>query len=182
MNKQRFMSELKHELTPLKQSTRLEIIADMEEHFANGKASGKTEQRVSEELGDPKELAREYIAVAESDEKSAISAGQVGRSIMSAFGLLLLDLIIVIPIVASLFGALISLWATALAIGVSGGAVIFLPLFGISIFSYPLMVLIALALMSIAIAFSIGLFYLSKYFIKLIIKYAKAHYKIIVGG
>ena len=182
MNKQLFMTELKRSLTPLKQSTRLEIIADMEEHFANGKASGKSEEQVSGELGDPKELAREYIAEAEADEKAAVSAGKVGRSIMSAFGLLLLDAIIVIPIIASLFAVLVSLWAAALSIGVSAGFLIFAPLLMALPLPYYLILLAAIALIGLAIAFVIGLYYLSKYFVKMVVKYAKAHYRIIVGG
>ena len=182
MNKQQFMTELKHSLTPLKLSTRLEITADIEEHFANGKASGKSEEQVSGELGDPKELASQYIAEAEADEKAAISAGKVGRSIMSAFGLLLLDAIIVIPIIASLFAVLVSLWATALAVGVSAGCLVFAPLFMALPLPYYLILLAAIALIALAIAFVIGLYYLSKYFVKMVVRYAKAHYRIIVGG
>ena len=101
---------------------------------------------------------------------------------MSAFGLLLLDAIIVIPIIASLFAVLISLWAAAIAIGVSAGFLIFTPLLVALPLPYYLILLAAIALIGLAIAFVIGLYYLSKYFVKMVVKYAKAHYRIIVGG
>ena len=183
MNKQMFMKTMSRELEPLKQAAKQEILADFEEHFENGKTSGKTEEQVAEELGNPRELAAQYVAEAAEDEKRSVQAGKVGRSILAAFGLLLLDLMIIIPIVASLFAVLLSLWTIPLAVGFSAGALIFLPLFGFGLFvPYWLTLIIAIALLAFAVASFIGMIYLSKYFIKFVVKFAKAHYNIIVGG
>ena len=38
-----------------------EIIADYEEHFLRGREIGKTEQQISESLGDPVDIAHEYL-------------------------------------------------------------------------------------------------------------------------
>ena len=183
MDKQMFIKTMNRELEPLKQAARQEILADFEEHFENGKSSGKTEQQVAEELGNPRELAAQYVAEAASDEKRGIQAGKVGRSIMAAFGLLLLDVMIIIPIVASLFAVVLSLWTIPLAVGFSAGALIFLPLFGMPlVVSYWLILVISIALLAFAVASFIGMIYLSKYFIKAVVKLAKAHYSVIVGG
>ena len=183
MNKQTFMSQLKRQLMPLKQSTRLEIIADFEEHFQDGAISGKTDAQVAEELGDPKDLAQEYLSTADNNEK-ALGAEKVGRGIFVGFGLLLLDAIIVIPIVASLFAALISLWTVPISLFASAIALLIYPLFTAFTFAIPyyLALLASIALIGLTVASAIGLYYLSKYFVKFIIGFAKMHYRIIVGG
>ncbi len=183
MNKQTFMSQLKRHLMPLKQSARQEILADFEEHFQNGTLSGKTALQVAEELGNPRELAKQYISASETDKKSNIPE-KVGKGIMIGFGLLLLDAIIMIPIIASLFAVLISLWTVPLSLAAGSIALIIYPIVTSFTFAIPyfLSLMISIALFGLSVAMVIGLLYISKYFIKIVVKYAVAHYKIIVGG
>ncbi len=182
MNKQTFILQLKRELEPLKQSARQEILADFEEHFANGQAQGKTEDQVAQELGSPKELAQEYIESAEGNEKS-INAGGIGRGILTAFGLLLFDAMILIPITAAFFAIVVSLWAVPLSLFASSIALVVYPLINIA-FAIPYIVslLVAIALLALSVAMGIGMFYMSKYFIKFVAEIGKAQYRIIVGG
>ncbi|MCK5128483.1 MAG: DUF1700 domain-containing protein [Clostridiales bacterium] len=183
MNKQIFMTQLKRHLMPLNLSTRQEILADFEEHFKDGESLGKTAEQVAEELGDPKQLAQQYLTTAEKGEKTSIPEN-VGRGIFVGLGLLLLDAMIVIPIVASLFAVLISLWAIPLSLFVSALALFISPLLAIFSFALPyyLAIMTAIALLGLTVAMSIGLAYLSKYFIRFIVGFAKMHYNIIVGG
>jgi uncharacterized membrane protein len=183
MNKQSFINQLKSELLPLKQSAKLEIMADMEEHFANGQALGKTEEQVAEELGSPKELAAEYIQQAEENEKTSLPPGSVGRSIIMAVGLFLLDVMIMIPIIASLFAVVIALWTIPLSLAVSAVFLLFLPLLSF-VYTIPfwLCVIISISFIGLATATTIGMIYVSKYFFKMVASYAKAHYRIIKGG
>ncbi len=183
MNKQTFMSQLKRHLLPLKQSTRQEILTDFEEHFQNGSMSGKTAQQVAQELGDPKELAQQYLSSAEAGDKTSIPEN-VGRGIFAAFGLLLLDAMIMIPIVASLFAVVVSLWTIPISFAASSIALLIYPLFTAFTFAIPyyLTLLISISFLGLSVATAIGMFYLSKYFIKFVVSFAKMHYRIIVGG
>ncbi len=61
MNKNQFIQILQQELAKLGPAAVSEILADFEEHFTNGLARGKTESEISAELGDPYEIARQYI-------------------------------------------------------------------------------------------------------------------------
>ncbi len=184
MNKQSFINQLKRELGPLKQSTKLEIMGDIEEHFASGQASGKTEEQLAQELGSPKELAQQYIQQAEENERAAISTGAVGRTLLASVGLFLLDVMIMIPIIVSLFAVIVSLWTVPLSLGVTAIALILLPLLAFMGFTIPywICIILAIALTALAVAFAIGMIYLSKYFFLMVAAYAKAHYKIIKGG
>jgi len=59
MNKQEYMYNLFEALRPFDEDVRNEIISDYEEHFADGLASGKTEEQIVEELGPIDELISE---------------------------------------------------------------------------------------------------------------------------
>ena len=183
MNKQAFMSQLKRNLMPLKQSARQEILADFEEHFNDGAKSGKTDAQVAKELGDPKQLAQQYLTTVQKEEKTSVPES-VGRGIFVGLGLLLLDAIILIPIVASLFAVVISLWAIPISTFASAIAFLIYPLFTALTVSMPyyIALMASIALLGFTVASAIGMFYLSKYFIKFVIGFGKMHYRIIVGG
>ena len=59
MNKQEYMDKLKEALKSFDEEVRNEIVADYEEHFDMGLASGKTEEEVIAELGSIEELVKE---------------------------------------------------------------------------------------------------------------------------
>ena len=59
MNKQEYMYNLFEALRPFDEDVRNEIISDYEEHFADGLASGKTEEQIVDELGSIDELIAE---------------------------------------------------------------------------------------------------------------------------
>ncbi len=61
MNKNEFMHILQQELKVLGPETVTDILADFEEHFANGLARGKSEAEITAELGDPLEIAQQYM-------------------------------------------------------------------------------------------------------------------------
>jgi uncharacterized membrane protein len=184
MNKQSYITNLKRELGPLKQSTKLEILADIEEHFQNGKASGKTEEQVAQELGSVNDLAAQYVFQAEENEKVGLSPNAIGRSVLAAIGLFLLDILIMIPIIASLFAVVISLWTIPISLLAASIGLIILPLLSFVTYVIPFWIclIIAISLTALAVAISIGLVYVTKYFFMMVASYARAHYKIIKGG
>jgi uncharacterized membrane protein len=180
MKKQAFMLELRKYLSPLKESTRLEIIADFEEHFQNGKLSGKSEEQVAKELGDPRALASEYLQTASSNDKApSVTGASVGRGIVVGIGLFLLDIMIILPILFSLLAVVLALWTLPIVFIVASIALVCNPLFG---FPYLLSFTTSISLLALAVATGIGMYYVSKYFIKLLIAFGKMHYRIIKGG
>lgn len=61
MTKTEFLQQLYNHLLPLAAAERDEIIADFEEHFQAGEESGKTEEQICEELGNPYSCALQYL-------------------------------------------------------------------------------------------------------------------------
>ncbi len=61
MNKDQFMQNLKNRLESLGPTAVAEILADFEDHFANGLSRGKSETEIAAELGNPDDIAQQYI-------------------------------------------------------------------------------------------------------------------------
>lgn len=75
MNRIEFLSILSGQLTGFTEAEKREILCDYEEHFASGAAEGKTEEDICRRLGDPADIAREYVEarLAASGKKAAPS-------------------------------------------------------------------------------------------------------------
>lgn len=65
MNKKDFMELLGESLSTYGVSDAREILLDFEQHFEDGIAAGETEEQVCEKLGDPIEIAKQYIPEAD---------------------------------------------------------------------------------------------------------------------
>jgi uncharacterized membrane protein len=185
MNKQIFMSRMGDALARLKPEERRDILADFEEHFAGGTASGKTEEEVARELGDPVALAQQYTEGL-PDPPAPVKASGVLRGILAGFGLLLFDLMIALPVIAALFAVWVSLWSVVLAIFCVALACFvapFLPwlspataMAGAGVF------LIGISMLALTALAAIGMAYVTKYSFKGLAAYVMAHVRIIRGG
>lgn len=122
MTKQQFLYELKRELKGLPEHEIDALIEDYEAHFSFGAQNGKTEEHIAKELGSPEHIARE--AFAEMNVQRPIpqqtSAASTSRTIFSMLGLLFLNILLAIPIGASI-------WVAWLALGISAIAGIISP-------------------------------------------------------
>ncbi len=61
MNKRDYLDLLRYYLRDLPGVVVNDIIYDYEEHFNAGIENGKTEEQISEELGSPDDIAKEYL-------------------------------------------------------------------------------------------------------------------------
>lgn len=60
MTKNEFISKLRNALSGLSEKDREDVLEDFEEHFNDAIESGKTEEEICKELGEPQEIARMY--------------------------------------------------------------------------------------------------------------------------
>lgn len=61
MKKEEFLRDIGNALSGISEKERQEILYDYEEHFMICAQNGKTEEEICEELGDPKEIADNYL-------------------------------------------------------------------------------------------------------------------------
>ena len=126
MSRQIFMEQLRKGLRRLPPAVVDEITADYEAHFTEGAAAGRSETELAAALGDPDRLARELRAEAglkrwEAERSPSAAAGAV----WAVFGLGAVDLLILLPVLTSLGGTLLSFVFIAF-IGVCAGAMLFI--------------------------------------------------------
>lgn len=185
MNKQAYMQRLDGALARLKPEDRREILSDFDEHFANGIAGGKTEEEVARELGEPEALAAQYTEGLPVP-RQPVKASGVARGVLAAFGLLLFDAMIALPVIAALFAVWAALWSVVLAILGAALACLVAPfiggfgvaglLAGFGVF------LIGISLLALTALAGIGMVYVTKYAFLGLAAFIKAHVRIIKGG
>lgn len=134
MNKNEFMNKLKESLSEYGVTDTREILLDFEQHFEDGAAAGETEAQVCEKLGDPAEIAKQYIPEGEITEepRKAKSSAQPplppknvkhGPSAEKIIGVLCIDLFVLSWALPTLISLVFSLYGITVGFGVSGIAI-----------------------------------------------------------
>jgi uncharacterized membrane protein len=124
MTRQAFMARLLEGLRGLPPTTQADIVADYNNHFAEGLAAGRSEADVAASLGDPGRLARELRAEAglrRWEEQRSPSAG--ASAVFAVLGLGALDILILLPILMGVGSAIFGVGVAVLALFFAGGVV-----------------------------------------------------------
>ncbi|WP_137937520.1 DUF1700 domain-containing protein [Chitinivorax sp. B] len=120
MNKEQFLRALKRELSALPKADLDEVLADYEEYFHDGLASGRAEEEIAKGLGDPKKIARELLAQLRIQEwKDNKSMGNLMRVVLSIVALGSLNLFLAIPMLIFM-GMLTASYACSVALIIIG--------------------------------------------------------------
>jgi uncharacterized membrane protein len=125
MTRQAFLDRLRAGLRGLPASAIADIVADYEAHFAEGAAAGRGEAEISAALGDPDRVIRELRTEAGlkrwEEERNPSAAA---NAVFAVLGLGAIDVLVLLPILLPIAGALLGfLVAAAACLGV--GAVMF---------------------------------------------------------
>ncbi|WP_309607102.1 HAAS signaling domain-containing protein [Phenylobacterium sp.] len=124
MTRQAFMARLREGLRGLPPSAQADIVADYETHFTEGQAAGRSEADVAAALGDPGRLARELRAEAglkRWEEERSASAG--ASAVFAVLGLGALDILVLLPILMGVGGAIFGIGVAVIAVFFAGGVV-----------------------------------------------------------
>jgi uncharacterized membrane protein len=124
MTRQAFMARLREGLRGLPVQTQADIVADYETHFAEGAAAGRSEAEVAAALGDPGRLARELRAEAGLKRwESERNPSAAGAAVFAVLGLGAIDIIILLPILMGVAGAIVGVGLAVIAVFFAGGVV-----------------------------------------------------------
>ena len=98
MTKNQFLKILRSSLPGVSHEQVSEVVADYEEYFRDGLASGRSEAEIAEGLGDPAKIARELRCEMRIQAwHSKKSVGNLGRVILALLALGSLNLFLAIP-------------------------------------------------------------------------------------
>ena len=124
MTRTEFLSRLRQGLVGLPMSVAAEIVSDYETHFEDGAAAGRSEAEVAAALGDPARLARELRAEAGAQrwhqEKNPSAAA---AAVFAVLGLGAIDILILLPILMGVIGALFGLAMAVIGLFIGGGVI-----------------------------------------------------------
>lgn len=79
-NKEQYIQALINAMTRCGVTDQREILTDFEQHFADGAAAGESEEQVCEKLGDPEEIAKQYISEEPFEERPAAQSAAADAS------------------------------------------------------------------------------------------------------
>ena len=124
MTRQAFMARLREGLAGLPAQTVADIVADYETHFSDGVAAGRSEEDVAAALGDPGRLARELRAEVglKAWEENRNPSG-AAAAVFAVLGLGAIDILILLPILMGVGGAMFGIAVAVIAVFLAGGVV-----------------------------------------------------------
>ena len=181
MTKNEFISILNSQLSGIPENERKDMIYDYEEHFRFAMEEGKAEEQICHELGDPKEIIKQYklnYRVTRAAENP--STRNIFSAIFAGISLGFFNLVLFLPIFLGLVGTMFGLFASAIGIALSGVLVVFSPILAAiapSFVSVGMNLTAAfffgVGLTALGALFFIGDCYLGKYFYQGTIKYLR---------
>lgn len=182
MNEKQFLNQLDKAMKYLAPEERQDLLHDYEEHFAIGKEEGKSEEEIAEALGTPEKLGKEILATYHLNQaESKATSGNMMRAVWAGIGLGFFNLIIVL-------GPFIALASVVVAGWVTSGALVLAPLLlPVNSIIYPgtfewsdlyfMMVSCGIGLLLV-----IGMYYATKGFNWLFVRYLKFNISLVKGG
>lgn len=188
MNKEQFLSQLKRSLSGVPETEKKDILYDYEEHFRNGMENDQKEEEIARSLGNPRVLGKSYRIESLLDEsRGGRRTANVLRAVFASLSLGFFNVIITVPVFAGLLAGLISLWAGAVSLAMTGVAVIlaiilqpllpaFITLGGLSI---PFLIFVSIGISALGLLSLIGMWKLSQWFFKITAKYVQFNLRII---
>lgn len=189
MNRLEFLNILKSKLSGINQNELNEILSDYEEHFQVGLENGETEENIAKNLGDPIQIANLFKADYLVEKAStSTSFNSVFKAVLAFLSLSLFNLIVVLGPFLLILGILFSLWIGVVSIACIGGAGIifgivspFLNILSIyaTVSSVLFIIFLSFALLCTGILGAIGMFYLTKWFLSITVKYLKFNLELI---
>jgi len=179
MNRAHFMAQLRDGLAGLHHSDINDIVADYESHFADGAADGRTQEEVAAALGEPARLARELRAeIGFKRWEENRSPGNFLGVVLALLGLATIDFIILLPFLCFLAALFFGLAVACLGMVVGGAFLMFNLLWGGVMGNTGMQLLVALGLISGAIGGGALLLLLMDIIAKLLIRYARLHFRL----
>lgn len=188
MTKDKWLERLKKGLSGLTKDEIEEIMADYNEYFYDAMEKGRTEDEITNSLGDPIKLAKQLKA--DSRIKTAQANMNVKNMAKAVFAIVTLSIFNIIVMVGPIMAIIGIIFGFAVAgVGILGGGII--SFFGILLFgssalaglgfalTMPLAILLGLFLSSLGIMILILDFWLGRWTFNVLVKYFKFNFDIV---
>ena len=181
MNKEEFMKQLTEHLHGLPSNERAEILTDYEEYFEIGLHDGKTEQEIALGLGSPKIIAKELVlntSIAKVEHN--LSMTNVLRIIGLTIGLSFLNFLLIVGPMIAIASILFAGWLASITMIAAPIIQLAEIMFDHNSF-YLFEIFVSISACGLGLLLFIGMYHLSKFSMRLIIRYCKWNISIVKG-
>ncbi len=187
MNKESYLRELRTSLEGLPEKEKVEIVADYDEHFRAGSEEGKSEEEIARSLGNPRSIGRSFRIDSMIQETEGRSATAVLRAVFATLSLGFFNVVVVLGPFVGILAVVVSLWAVAASIGLSGLGVVLaviaqpiLPAYITTGGFHPVFLIFAgIGLAALGVLAGIGMWQLTKWVVRMIGKYVQFNVRIV---
>ncbi|MEW9677102.1 DUF1700 domain-containing protein [Lentibacillus sp. L22] len=182
MTEKQFLDQLNTALSKLSAQEREDILQDYREHFAIGKADGKSEEAIADALGSPNKIAKEMLAMYHLEKaETNVTAGNVIRAVWAAIGLGFFNLIIVLGPFIGLVAVVFAGWVVGLSFILSPLLVLMDAVLYPGTFAF-FDLFFSIMLCGLGLFIAIGMYYLTIYLTRGFIHYLKFNSSLVKGG
>jgi len=157
-----------------------DILYDYEEHIDSALETGKSEEEITRELGSPKKIAKQHKAefyFNQADEKK--TTGSAFKAIIAGIGLSVFNIIFVLPLILSLYAALIAVFLSFIAVAASGLVAMVAGIIFLGFLPALAVVFVGIGVTCLGILLSLGMAWLIKIVTLGIVSYGKANIGIV---
>lgn len=187
MKRDDYLRELRRSLQGIAEEEKSEIVSDYEEHFRVGSSRGKSEEEIARSLGSPRTIGHSYRIDSMLGGGEPATAASVLRAVFATTSLGFFNIVIVLGPFVALVAVMISLWAAAASIGLSGLAlvlgVIAQPIFPAYISTggfHPIVLVFAgIGLAALGVVVAIGMISLSRVVLRMVGSYVRLNVRIV---
>lgn len=179
MTRSEFLDTLYRRLAGLPHQEIDDVMADYDQHFADGMAAGRNEAEIAEALGDPVRLARELRAeVGLRRWEEERTPANFFTALAGFLALIAVDFVFLLPLVAALMLFTLIMGIVLIALCVAG-LVLLAKLFsweGLFVFKSIPRILSGIGLLGVAVGGGALLLMMVDYVVRLLGRYARLHY------
>ncbi len=190
MKKDKWIEELSIALGSMEKDEKDEIIRDYEEYFYDAIESGRTEEEITESLGNPKKIAKELKAdYLIKETRKNMTFKNTLKAIFAILTLSFFNLTIMIGPIIAILAIIFAVIVAGISLAGAGIVCFFVGLF--VLLGFPIMILttppfvaifVGLLLFSLGGMFVIFSIVISKWTFKVLAKYVKLNINFVKGG
>ena len=180
MNRARFCSTLRENLSGIPAATVDEIIEDYATHFSEGVAAGRSEEEISAALGDPVRLAKELRVERglQRWEKRRTPANAV-TAIVALIGMGAIDIIFLLPFLLTLTAMVGTLYLASAGVFIGGAGTLAFGPFANPVGGPFAAILFGLGMIAAAVCAIAVLTMIVIGFVNALVWYARLHYRVL---
>lgn len=180
MTRDEFLKRMRRDLTGLPADRIEDVLSDYTAHFDAAAEDGRSEAEVAEALGDPGRLARELrLEAGIRNWQEVRSPSNAWTAVIALLGLGAIDILILLPILASVVGVMFGIFVAMIGLFIGGGGVLIIGPFQAFPGGTAAAILTGLGMMAASVAGTALLTIVTIWLVNALMWFGRLHYRVV---